>query len=95
MTARSLKILITDDHHIIRTGIRALLEARTGWHVCAEADNGEDAVKLVLSHLPDIAILDYSLPVLNGLEAARKVIAGSPTVSCTRCMKTRCSSGMR
>ncbi|MCC2687997.1 MAG: two-component system response regulator [Rhizobiaceae bacterium] len=78
MTARSLKILIADDHHIIRTGIRAILEARTGWHVCAEADNGEDAVKLVLSHLPDIAILDYSLPVLNGLEAARKVIAGSP-----------------
>lgn len=78
MTARSLQILIADDHHIIRTGIRAVLEARSGWHVCAEADNGEDAVRLALAHRPDIAILDYSLPVLNGLEAARKVIGASP-----------------
>lgn len=78
MAMRPLKILIADDHHIIRTGIRAVLEIRPGWHVCAEADNGEEALRLTLAHLPDIAILDCSLPVLNGLESARKILAASP-----------------
>lgn len=77
MTMRPLKILIADDHAIVRAGIKAILSTRAGWQVCAEADNGEMAVSLAMSSTPDVAILDYSLPVLNGLEAARKIGAAS------------------
>lgn len=75
MTKRPLRILIADDHSIVRAGIKAILSVRAEWDVCAEADNGETAVKQAIAHAPDIAILDYSLPVLNGLEAARKIDA--------------------
>jgi len=73
MVGRRLKILVADDHYIVRAGIRAVLEARRRWHVCAEADNGETAVGLAAEHQPNIAILDYSLPILNGLGAIRKI----------------------
>jgi DNA-binding NarL/FixJ family response regulator len=81
MFKRSLKILIADDHHIVRAGIKAVLEARHDWQVCAEANNGETAVKLSLEHRPDIAILDYSLPILNGLETARKMRGADPRLA--------------
>lgn len=74
---RPLKILIADDHSIVRAGIRAVLDKRAEWKVCAEADNGEAAVNLAIECAPDVAILDYSLPILNGLEAARKIAAAS------------------
>lgn len=74
---RTLKILIADDHSIVRAGIRAVLEKRAEWKVWAEADNGEQAVNLAIAGMPDVAILDYSLPILNGLEAARKIGAAS------------------
>lgn len=77
MTTRPLKILIADDHSIVRAGIKAILSVRTEWEVCAEADNGEAAVQQAIAHAPDIAILDYSLPILNGLEAARKIGAAT------------------
>jgi DNA-binding NarL/FixJ family response regulator len=74
---RPLKILIADDHSIVRAGIKAVLDTRAGWEVRAEADNGEAAVNLAIENTPDVAILDYSLPILNGLEAARKIAAAS------------------
>lgn len=77
---RPLRIMIADDHHIIRTGIKAILETRSEWKICAEADDGDTAVVLALSHLPDIAILDYSLPILNGIEAARKIRDTNPAI---------------
>ncbi|WP_244420580.1 response regulator [Mesorhizobium japonicum] len=66
-----IKIVIADDHPIVRSGIRAVLEQRAEWWVCGEADNGETAVRLAREHAAKIVILDYSLPVLNGLEATR------------------------
>lgn len=78
MGRRELKILVVDDHPIVRGGLRAVLETQPGWHVCAEAGNGEEAVRLTLEHTPDIVVIDHSLPVLNGLEAVRQVLRSLP-----------------
>lgn len=72
------KLLVADDHAIVRRGLQALLEAQAGWQVCAVADNGQAAVDLATEHRPDVVILDYSLPGLNGLEATRHIRLASP-----------------
>jgi len=72
------KLLVADDHAIVRRGLHALLEAQAGWQVCAEAENGQAAVDLATEHRPDVVILDYSLPGLNGLEATRHIRLTSP-----------------
>jgi DNA-binding NarL/FixJ family response regulator len=66
--------LVADDHEIVRRGLRALLEAEPGWEVAAEAANGKDAVEKAKQVKPDVAILDISMPLLNGLEAARQIV---------------------
>jgi DNA-binding NarL/FixJ family response regulator len=73
-----VRILLADDHAVVRRGLRALFQARQEFSVCAEASNGRDAVELVLHHKPDVAILDISLPVLNGIEATRKIRKDAP-----------------
>lgn len=69
----TVNILIADDHEIIRQGIKALLEKQTNWVVCGEAENGREAVRLAERLKPDVAILDISMPNLNGLEATRMI----------------------
>jgi DNA-binding NarL/FixJ family response regulator len=69
----NLRILIADDHEIVRKGLKTLLASRSGWVICAEAGTGRDAVALALKHRPDIVIMDLSMPELNGLEATRKI----------------------
>lgn len=78
MTRPKIRIVVADDHPIIRCGIKAVLEQRAGWCVCAEADNGEAAVRLAQEHAAEIVILDYGLPVLNGLEATRQIRRAMP-----------------
>ncbi|MGA7919925.1 MAG: response regulator transcription factor [Candidatus Acidiferrales bacterium] len=73
-----LRILIADDHDLIRHGIKQLLVSHPGWEICAEASNGLEAVSAAQTSKPDIAILDISMPGLNGLEAARKIRQESP-----------------
>jgi DNA-binding NarL/FixJ family response regulator len=73
-----LRILVADDHPIVRAGLRTLLESRPGWQVCAEAANGRDAVELAGKLKPDVAVLDISMPVLNGVEATRQLRKVSP-----------------
>lgn len=68
-----LRVLIADDHDLVRRGLKALIETQTGWTVCAEASNGNDAVKLAKTFRPDVAVLDVLMPELNGLEAARRI----------------------
>ena len=68
----ALRILIADDHAVVRQGFRALLE-REGFEVVGEAVNGQDAVRLAAELKPDIALLDVSMPLLNGLEAGREI----------------------
>ena len=68
-----MRILIADDHDIIRRGVKALLASRQGWEVCAEATTGREAVAKAEEHRPDIVVMDLSMPELNGLEAARRI----------------------
>ena len=73
-----VRILLADDHAVVRRGLRALLEARQGFEVCAEASNGREAVELALHHKPDVAVLDISLPIMNGIEATRQIRKEAP-----------------
>jgi DNA-binding NarL/FixJ family response regulator len=76
-----LKILIADDHDLIRRGVRDLLAARGEWQVVGEACNGTDAVRKTVSLRPDVAILDFSMPELNGPEAAAQIAEKVPETS--------------
>ncbi|MBS1852897.1 MAG: response regulator transcription factor [Acidobacteria bacterium] len=75
-----LRILVADDHEIVRRGIVALLSNRSDWEVCAECSNGTQAVKQTEELRPDVAILDVGMPLLNGLEATRQILRNSPDV---------------
>ena len=68
-----VRLLVADDHEIVRKGLRALLETEAGWEV-AEAVDGSEAVEKAQQIKPDVAILDISMPSLNGLEAARQIV---------------------
>src|SRR5271168_2152400 len=70
----ALRLLIADDHEIVRKGLRSLLEAQPGWQVTAEASDGREAVEKARAIKPDVTVLDISMPALNGLEAARQMI---------------------
>lgn len=76
---KSVRILIADDHELFRRGVAAELTQVTGWSVAAEAENGRDAVALAAELNPDIVILDLTMPELNGLDAARRIIAAAPS----------------
>jgi DNA-binding NarL/FixJ family response regulator len=75
----SLRLLVADDHDVVRKGVRALLEEQPGWEVVAEASNGREAVEKAKLLQPDVTILDLSMPELNGLEAARDILKSVPT----------------
>jgi DNA-binding NarL/FixJ family response regulator len=74
-----LRILLADDHTVVRQGLRKVLEERPDWVVVAEAGNGRDAVKQAEELKPDVAILDIAMPLLNGIEATRQIVKRSPT----------------
>jgi DNA-binding NarL/FixJ family response regulator len=74
----SLRILVVDDHAVVRRGVRALLESQPGWEVAAEATTGREAVELAKHLQPDIVVMDLSLPELNGLDATRLILKESP-----------------
>jgi len=74
MTPAPLKIVVVDDHAVVRRGVRALLESHAGWEVVAEAATGREAVEAVKQHRPEIVVMDLSLPELNGLEATRQIV---------------------
>jgi DNA-binding NarL/FixJ family response regulator len=73
-----LRILIVDDHETVRNGVRTILESRKDVEVCGEASNGQEAVEKTLYLKPDLIILDVTMPVLGGFEAARRIKASSP-----------------
>ena len=73
-----VRILVADDHQVVRTGLRALLESKSGWQVCAEAANGREAVEKAGQLKPDVAVLDIGMPLLNGVEATRQIRKLSP-----------------
>jgi DNA-binding NarL/FixJ family response regulator len=75
-----LRILVADDHEIVRHGLVSLIESHAGWEVCAEAGNGRMAVDKARDLKPDIAILDIGMPMLNGLEATQEILRDNPQV---------------
>src|ERR1700682_3619429 len=75
-----VRVLVVDDHEVMRLGIRNLLEIQSGWSVCAEANNGQEAVEKSLQFHPDVIIMDLTMPVMNGLEAARQITQAQPKI---------------
>ncbi len=73
-----MRILLADDHNVVRRGLRALLESRPGWEICGEASNGREAVELTKKLKPDVVVMDISMPQLNGLEATRQIRKNAP-----------------
>lgn len=73
-----VRLLIADDHEIVRKGLRIVLETQHGWTVAAEAINGKDAVEKAKQVKPNVAIMDITMPSMNGLEAARQIIKCLP-----------------
>ena len=69
-----VRILLVDDHEVVRRGLRALLETHPGWVVCGEAADGRTAVRLARSLAPHVVVMDLTMPELNGLEATRQII---------------------
>jgi DNA-binding NarL/FixJ family response regulator len=76
----SIRILLADDHKIVRDGLRALLEKQSGMEVIAEAGNGRTTVQIVQELLPDVVIIDIAMPDMNGIEATRQITAIAPDV---------------
>ena len=74
-------ILIADDHDVVRFGLRALLSERPGWEVVAEAADGKEAVAQAIKTTPDVAVIDYSLPFLNGVEVTKQIRQHSPNTA--------------
>ena len=75
----NLRLLVADDHDVVRKGVRTLLEEQPGWEVAAEAADGREAVEKAKQVQPDVTILDLSMPELNGLEAAREILKSVQT----------------
>ena len=75
-----LRILLADDHTVVRQGLRKVLEEHPDWHVVAEAGDGREAVRQAEQHKPDVAILDVAMPLLNGIEATRQIVRHVPGV---------------
>ncbi len=75
-----VRVLVADDHEVMRMGIRNLLQLQSGWSVCAEASNGQEAVEKTLQFRPDVIIMDITMPVMNGLEAAQQITRIEPQI---------------
>ena len=76
----SIRVILVDDHRILRHGLRSLLEKERDMEVVAEAANGREAVQLVRELRPDVIVMDLSMPDLNGIEATRQVLEENPDV---------------
>jgi len=75
-----LRILIADDHEIVRKGVRGVIEGHPGWEVCGEAGDGQDAYDIAMQEKPDVAVIDISLPTLNGVALTRRLHKECPGV---------------
>src|SRR6266481_1014730 len=74
-----IRVILADDHTVVRQGLRALLAAEGDIDIVGEAENGRQAIQLVKKLLPDVAVIDIAMPVLNGLEATRQITRSVPT----------------
>jgi DNA-binding NarL/FixJ family response regulator len=77
-TELTIRILIADDHEVVREGLRSVLECHPGWEIVAEAADGKEAINKAIETKPNVAVLDYSMPHINGIEATRQIRARLP-----------------
>src|SRR5437870_11635756 len=77
-TMQKIRVILADDHTVVRQGLRALLVAEADMDIVGEAENGRQAVQLVKQLLPDVVVMDVAMPVLNGLEATRQIVQAAP-----------------
>ncbi len=75
---RTIRVLLADDHAVVRQGFRLILSSQSGIEVVCEAGNGREAVEMALKHHPDVAVIDVSMPELNGIEATRRIMEECP-----------------
>jgi DNA-binding NarL/FixJ family response regulator len=81
MSVESIKVLLADDHAVVRQGTRELLEREKGIDVVAEASDGKEAVQLTIKERPDVVVMDFAMPKLNGIEATRQIKAVAPGIA--------------
>ena len=74
----NLRVLVADDHEVVRKGLRTILEEQPGWEVSGEASDGREAVDKVRALKPDVTVVDVGMPGLNGLEATRQMLKNDP-----------------
>ena len=89
------RILVVDDTPAIRRSLRFYIESETDWEICGEAENGKVAIERVQELKPDVVILDLSMPVLNGVEAALQIAREAPSAKCSFFRHTVTSSTCR
>jgi len=75
-----MRILVADDHAVVRAGLKTILSAREGWEICAEAETGDEAVAFARKHRPDVAILDLNMPGMTGLDASVEIKKSLPGI---------------
>src|SRR5882672_5483946 len=75
---KSARILIADDHELVRQGMRAIFQSEPNWVVCGEATTGRQALAMTLESRPDLVVLDVALPEMNGIEVTRQIRSASP-----------------
>jgi DNA-binding NarL/FixJ family response regulator len=73
-----IKVLLADDHTVLRDGLRSLLQAAGDMEIVGTAANGQEAVEQTIEHCPDVVVMDISMPVMNGIEATQKIRASCP-----------------
>ncbi len=78
---KKLRILLADDHIVMRTGLRALLERQPNLEVVGESENGRETIELSASLKPDVVVMDVGMPILNGIEATRTIVGQQPTTA--------------
>jgi CheY-like chemotaxis protein len=89
-----LRILIADDHDVVRSGLRKVLQAQPGWEVVAEAADGKEAISKAVATTPDVAVLDCMMPLINGVEATRQIqarVANTEVLIFTMCEDEPCA----
>jgi DNA-binding NarL/FixJ family response regulator len=72
------RILVVDDHHVTRQGVRTLIGIQAGWVVCGEASDGDEAIAKASELQPDLILMDLAMPRMNGLDATRRILQSSP-----------------
>jgi DNA-binding NarL/FixJ family response regulator len=78
ISTQGLRIMVADDHDLVRHGLRSMLEAQPGWTVCGEATSGREAIDLVKKLRPEVVVIDIHMPDVDGLQATREILAANP-----------------